>query len=65
MAFTVFTSEDRTPQGSTFGDNDSFSIRSSGVLEVASADYGVRIYAPGFWQLVTVEKHDIGLRSID
>lgn len=65
MAFTVFTAEDRTPQGSTFADSDSFVVKESGVLKVTSKDYGTRIYAPGFWQLVTYDDHSEHLRRVD
>jgi hypothetical protein len=57
MAFTVYTSEDRTPEGLAFEDDDSFHIHRSGVLEVKSKTYGTRIYAPGFWQLVQYRQH--------
>lgn len=65
MAFTVFTVEDRTPQGTTFADSDSLVVKESGVLKVRSKDYGTRIYAPGFWQLVTYEGHPEHLRQVD
>ncbi|WP_194817977.1 hypothetical protein [Nocardia sp. XZ_19_385] len=57
MAFTVHTSEDASPAGLEFGDNDSFTIYSSGVLKVRSETYGNRIYSPGFWQLVEYRNH--------
>jgi hypothetical protein len=57
MAFTVYTSEDRTPEGLVFEDDDSFHIHQSGVLEVKSKTHGTRIYAPGFWQLVQYHQH--------
>ncbi|MGW5518673.1 hypothetical protein [Nocardia africana] len=57
MAFTVHTSEDATPAGLEFGDDDRYTIYSSGVLKVESKTYGTRVYSPGFWQLVTHRQH--------
>jgi hypothetical protein len=57
MAFTVYTSEDSTPEGLKFDDEDDFAIYTSGVLRVTSKSYGTRIYAPGFWQLVQFREH--------
>ncbi|MGW4720439.1 hypothetical protein [Nocardia sp. NPDC004260] len=64
MAFTVHTPEDTSPAGLSFGDDDQFHIYESGVLKVQSKTHGVRIYSPGFWQLITYTQHPDGLRSI-
>ncbi|MBB5918965.1 hypothetical protein BJY24_007898 [Nocardia transvalensis] len=64
MAFTVQTAEDPTAV-IEFSDNDRFTIRASGVLEVESRNYGTRIYAPGFWQLVNCGNHSELLRKVE
>lgn len=58
MAFAVCTSEDRTPHGSLFADDDTFTISASGLLTVKAAGR-IRIYAPGFWQLVEYAHHHL------
>lgn len=57
MAFHVHTSEDASPAGLEFGDDDSFTVYTSGVLKVESRNYGTRVYSPGFWQLITHRQH--------
>lgn len=57
MAFIVHTSEDASPAGLEFGDDDSFTIYNSGVLKIQSKTYGTRVYSPGFWQLITYQQH--------
>ena len=54
MAFTVrFTTQG---EAESFGDNDSFRLHDSGVLEIRKSDRTVTLHAPHAW--TTVEDKD-------